>query len=647
MASLSCLDNAFVWNSDELIKHSETRSLKSALRLFSPSVWAGYRGDSGENYHPVAALTFWLDHALWGVASWGCHLSNLLLHIATSVLVAVIARHLTGSNLAAMAAGLLFAVHPAHVESVNWLKNRSQLTAILLATGAIGLAALPRLSCWRAMAASACLAAALLAQEQAVGAAVVIAYVCWRNRDANRRASAWTSAIVLAVAAVYVCLRLTELQFKDKVGIPLHYRPERTDLEPVLATLLFYVSKAILPLSQSIDYGSELLSSGQLFRSPWVLAALGFTAALGLRAGKRTSLSAAVWFFATVAPASNVIPILGRPLAEQRLYFPSMGACLLVAVACVRRARGEIIPRVLLGLAVLAMTATTLQRNLVWRRADGLWRHAVKASPQNERPRFNLAQAYGEVARRTVAKHELRQALRAEPTAGGHVYMAYLAHEDADYGTAERHLLKAVRIDDAPDTRLNLALVYKDTRRYREALEQTEAALALDPRFFGAKIAAGEIYAKLGQAKDAIQTYLAAAALDKTSPIPYLCIADLERTRGHLHQAANYYKEARDLAPNHLPTLLNEAYTYRLLQAQAVRNNDSNVAIVYGRTARRMYERMLDIDPRHVSALVNLAQLAEDGGDVITAVRHYHRALGIDPYFEPAKTGLRRLRGAH
>ena len=292
------------------------------------------------------------------------------------------------------------------------------------------------------------------------------------------------------------------------------------------------------------------------------------------------------------------------------------------------------------------MAALTCQRNLVWLDADSLWRHGVRAAPGNERPRFNLALAYSDKGRRTLAKRTLRQALALDPSPGPLVELASLARAEGDYLAAERHLLAAIEMESDAQTHLCLALVYTQLKRYPEALEQLRTALRLKPRFFQAKIAEGDVYCKSGQPEQAIQVYLAAAALDPSRPMPYLCIGDLERGRGHLHRAVNYYKKARELDPRHLPTLLNEAGTYRLLYIQAAKDQDQNAASVYGETAFRIYVRILQIDPKHTRALASLGQLAEERGDRIGAAQCYYQALSADPHCEWALQGLQRLRAA-
>jgi hypothetical protein len=74
---------------------------------------------------PVVALSLILDGKVWGANPTGYHLTNLLLHLACSGLVLLITRAvLVDRWLPAAAAGLIFALHPAHVEPVIWITGR-------------------------------------------------------------------------------------------------------------------------------------------------------------------------------------------------------------------------------------------------------------------------------------------------------------------------------------------------------------------------------------------------------------------------------------------------------------------------------------------------------------------------------------------
>lgn len=88
------------------------------------------------NWSPLHLLSYWIDRALGGGEPWVMHLSSNLWAAACAVGVLALGRGLLGSRWAALAAALLFAVHPTHVEAVAWISSRKDLVAT-----AFGLAA--------------------------------------------------------------------------------------------------------------------------------------------------------------------------------------------------------------------------------------------------------------------------------------------------------------------------------------------------------------------------------------------------------------------------------------------------------------------------------------------------------------------------
>jgi hypothetical protein len=82
-------------------------------------------------YRPVAFLSYAFDWQLWHGQAIGFHLTSLLLHTANTVLVFLFARRLFG-KLPAVAAVLLFGLHPSSHEAVFWMSSRFDLLATLL-----------------------------------------------------------------------------------------------------------------------------------------------------------------------------------------------------------------------------------------------------------------------------------------------------------------------------------------------------------------------------------------------------------------------------------------------------------------------------------------------------------------------------------
>ncbi len=81
------------------------------------------------NYSPLHLFSYMLDHAIAGLTAYAFHLSSNLWAGIVAGFVYLVALALTQQRLAAIAAALLFIVHPAHVEAVAWISNRKDLVA--------------------------------------------------------------------------------------------------------------------------------------------------------------------------------------------------------------------------------------------------------------------------------------------------------------------------------------------------------------------------------------------------------------------------------------------------------------------------------------------------------------------------------------
>ena len=79
------------------------------------------------NWHPLTWLSLMLDETLFGKSPAGPHFTNLLLHVANTVLLFLLFRRLTGAVWRSALVAALFALHPLHVESVAWISERKDV----------------------------------------------------------------------------------------------------------------------------------------------------------------------------------------------------------------------------------------------------------------------------------------------------------------------------------------------------------------------------------------------------------------------------------------------------------------------------------------------------------------------------------------
>src|SRR5262249_51005465 len=83
------------------------------------------------NWHPLTWLSLQIDHQLFGLMSWGYHLTNLILHTPNTVLLFLVFFRMTGNLWPSALVAALFALHPLHVESVAWVTERKDVLSTL------------------------------------------------------------------------------------------------------------------------------------------------------------------------------------------------------------------------------------------------------------------------------------------------------------------------------------------------------------------------------------------------------------------------------------------------------------------------------------------------------------------------------------
>ena len=163
-----------------------------------------FRAGFFEYYRPLAFLTHALDWTVWGAEAFGFHLTNVLLHAGSTVLIWLIGRRLADDRTAAIGA-LLFGLHPASHEAVYWIAARFDLLATFFTLAA--LLCLNARTAWSRAAGLCAFALGLLSKESAVALLVIAPAwdVCIEQRD--WRTTARRLVPLLLVTAAYMGVR--------------------------------------------------------------------------------------------------------------------------------------------------------------------------------------------------------------------------------------------------------------------------------------------------------------------------------------------------------------------------------------------------------------------------------------------------------
>ncbi|MBW3533918.1 MAG: hypothetical protein KY453_01665 [Gemmatimonadetes bacterium] len=510
LAFANSLANRFAYDDVHVIvENTALKSLETLPGLIFQPYWPGTFGSALGLWRPGMTAILGLQWAAWDGNPAMFHLVNVLAHAAATVLVVVLVARLSTVPVAFLA-GIIFAVHPVHVEAVaNVVGLADVLSAALVLAACILHLGAPahRYGAIRLAGVAALFLAAFSVKESAVTLpAILFLLDAARGRMAPRDLPGYLRgrwhlyATLAAIAVAMLVLRHSVLGSIASALGPLGADRLEGGI-PRIWTLAqiwaHYVRLLVLPLDLSPDYAPNVIP----IALGWtLLAAVGALLMLGIlvlalwawrsppleegRTTPRILAFGVVWFGIVISPVSNVFFLAGVLLAERTLYLPSVGAAFVggwLLVSLYRRRRR--VALLATTLVVLFMTVRTVQRNPTWRDNDILFGTMIAQYPQSGRSQWVLGDLFLQAGR---LSESLRTYRIAVGILGGHYkLLAEMGQNLMNAGhheAATRLLLKAWR--DEPELAaapVFLAISHHQRGMWPEAERFGRAAFAADP----------------------------------------------------------------------------------------------------------------------------------------------------------------------
>jgi protein O-mannosyl-transferase len=413
----------FVFDDDLSILANPT--IRSWAHAWSPPV-AGGTTVSGR---PLLNLTFALNFALSGTAPWSYHAFNLLIHLASALLLfGIVRRTLLRSALAprfgarsfeiAVASALLWMLHPLQTESVTYVVQRAEslmgLLFLLTLWCFIRAAEAGNLFRWYTGAFVACALGMATKEVMAVTPLAVALYDRAFLADSWRAVWARRRGVHVMLASTWLGLFALVAATGDRGGTFDLTAPAawwRYDLTQFIAVAR-YLGLAVWPAPLVIDYGTFWVTNLSEVLVPALLV-LTLLIATGIAWRRSPAVAfAGVWFFLILAPTS-VLPGTIQMIVEHRTYLPIAGlivAGVIALHAVVGRRTWWVLAAVAMGFGALSA-----RRNTDYATPVRLFTDTVAKRPQNARAMALLGDYHRRIGHLDEARQWLERSLAVEP----------------------------------------------------------------------------------------------------------------------------------------------------------------------------------------------------------------------------------------
>ncbi len=476
--------------------------------------------DTG-NWHPLTWLSHMADVTIWGFWAGGHHLTNLLIHVANTLLLFAVFRLMTTAVWRSMLVAILFAVHPLHVESVAWIAERKDVLSTFF--GLLAMLAYARYvrtpSLQRYMMIVLPFAVSLLCKPMMVTLPCVYLLLdFWPLKRLTIGATstgrvAYSRLILEKIPLLMCSIAISAIavfsQHSAKAMSSLEAFSLSTRAANALVSYAMYLQKLFVPINLAVFYPHPgTWGQSEVMYSSVILVVISVLV-LSLWRSRPWLTVGWLLFLGMLVPVIGLVQVGMQSMADRYMYFPAVGIFIMIAwsIPNPQDMFGRASVTALTSLCVLALAITATVQASCWKDSRALFLQAIAVNPNNFMAHQNLGndlEVKGEIAK---AMEHYQRAAKLRPNYGKiHENIANIYIKAQRYDAAMKELDLAVQLDpDSYSAHNSRGVVHLSQLRFADAELELRRSVDLDPNNLQARGNFGLALLKVGKYEEAIR----------------------------------------------------------------------------------------------------------------------------------------------
>lgn len=547
-------------NYDDIDYVSENPVVSKGL-TFRGIAWAF--GHHAANWHPLTWISHMLDCQLYDLHPAGHHLTSVALHAATSVILFLVLREMTGAFWRSAFVAAVFAIHPLRAESVAWIAERKDVLSgfFFVVTIAAYLRYVRKPGIGNYALTAICYLLGLMSKPMLVSEPFVLLLLDYwplQRKEPWKKLIAEKIPLLCLSAAVCLITFFSQNATLHNIGsFSLSYRVENAVVSGVIYIRQMFWPEGLALLYPFARHGLPLAQVALAAIILIVLSAIAFA-----QRRRRPSLWIGwLWYLIMLLPVIGIIQVGEQAHADRYTYLPQIGLYLAItwlAAEWLTPAPAGF----LMGTVIIALGVCAIKQTSYWKNSETIWLRTIACTADNEDARNNLAVAYLTAGRVDDAIRQSREALRIRDRfATGHFTYGVALLRKGRIDNAIAQFRASLQLDPSvADTHLNLAQCLRQKGLITAAIGEYEEALRLNPELVTARNDFGTALRATGHPEEAIRQFKLAVESDPNNEDIRVNLANALSQTGRDAEAISEYGMALQIRPDDLEVLNNLAW---------------------------------------------------------------------------------------